>query len=54
MVKVIIIKHGDKYAVVQREGVQYRVPIESVIFLENPQYGMIDRSELTAARVIQE
>jgi hypothetical protein len=53
MIKVRIIKFGNQYAVVEREGVQYRVPVESVIFLENPQYGAIDRKELTAARIVQ-
>jgi hypothetical protein len=53
MIKVRIIKFGNQYAVVERDGVQYRVPIESVIFLENPQYGAIDRKELTAARIVQ-
>lgn len=54
MVRVRIIKFGNQYAIVEREGVQYRVPIETLMFLENPQYGAIDRKELTAARVVQE
>lgn len=54
MVRVIIIQHGNVYAIVERQGVRYRVPIETLTFLENPQYGAIDKQELKAARVIQE
>lgn len=54
MVKVRIIKFGNSHAIVERDGIQYRVPLEEVIFGENPAYGYIHVKQLTAARVIHD
>lgn len=54
MVRVVIIQFGNMYAIVEREGIQYKVPLEVLTFLENPRYGALEKKELTAARIIHE
>lgn len=54
MVRVVIIQHGNMYAIVERNGVQYKVPLEVLTFLENPRYGALEKKELTVARVVHD
>lgn len=52
-VRVLIVKWNYRYALIQYDDVLYQVPLESVEFQTNPDYGRVHKRELTQARIIQ-
>lgn len=53
MIKVYIVQHGNVFAIIQRENIRYKVPIELVTFGGYPTMGYVPVRELTDDRIIE-